>query len=95
MAKAGVGPLTRSLARELAEDRINVNNVAPGLIQMTMTQDMLDDPKQAETAMQAIPWHRARQPEEIARVVLFLCSRQASFITGANLRIDGGSVTTV
>ncbi len=90
MAKAGIGSLTRSLARELAEDRINVNNVAPGLIQTPMTQETLDDPKKAEASMQAIPWHRAGQPEEIARVVLFLASDDGDYVTGQTWTMDGG-----
>ena len=90
MAKAGVGSLTRSLARELAEDRINVNNVAPGLIQTPMTQEALDDPKKAESSMQAIPWHRPGQPEEIARVVLFLASDDGDYVTGQTWVMDGG-----
>lgn len=90
MAKAGVGSLTRSLARELAEDRINVNNVAPGLIQTPMTQDRLDDPGKAEASMKAIPWHRPGQPEEIARVVLFLASDDGDYVTGQTWTMDGG-----
>lgn len=90
MAKAGLGSLTRSLSRELAEDRINVNNVAPGLIQTPMTQETLDDPKKAEKSMQSIPWHRPGQPEEIARVVLFLACDDGDYVTGQTWVMDGG-----
>ncbi len=90
MAKAGIGSLTRSLSRELAEDRINVNNVAPGLIQTPMTQEALDDPEKAKTSMEAIPWHRPGQPEEIARVVLFLASDDGDYVTGQTWVMDGG-----
>jgi glucose 1-dehydrogenase len=90
MAKAGIGSLTRSLARELAEDRINVNNVAPGLIETPMTQETLANPKKAEASMQAIPWHRPGQPEEIARVVLFLASDDGDYVTGQTWTMDGG-----
>lgn len=90
MAKAGVGSLARSLARELAEDRINVNNVAPGLIETPMTEATLDGPKKADSSMAAIPWHRPGQPEEIARVVLFLASDDGDYVTGQTWVMDGG-----
>ncbi|HTH60001.1 MAG TPA: glucose 1-dehydrogenase [Paraburkholderia sp.] len=90
MAKAGVGSLTRSLSREVAEDRINVNNIAPGLIQTPMTQKRLDDPDKREQSMSVIPWHRPGQPEEIARVALFLASDDGDYVTGQTWTIDGG-----
>ncbi|RAC32670.1 glucose 1-dehydrogenase, partial [Burkholderia multivorans] len=68
IAKAGLGSLARSLSREVAEDRINVNNIAPGLIDTPMTRDRLNDPQQRDASMSVIPWHRPGQPEEIARV---------------------------
>jgi glucose 1-dehydrogenase len=90
MSKAGLGSLARSLSRELAEDRINVNNIAPGLIQTPMTQERLDDPDKREQSMQRIPWHRAGQPEEIARLALFLACDDGDYVTGQTWTIDGG-----
>ncbi|MGG1943973.1 3-oxoacyl-ACP reductase family protein [Trinickia sp. NRRL B-1857] len=90
MAKAGVGSLTRSLSREVAEDKINVNNIAPGLIQTPMTQSRLDDPAKRDKSFGVIPWHRAGQPEEIARVALFLASDDGDYVTGQTWTIDGG-----
>jgi len=90
MAKAGVGSLTRSLSRELAEDKINVNNIAPGLIQTPMTQSRLDDPAKRDKSFSVIPWHRAGQPEEIAGVALFLASDDGDYVTGQTWTIDGG-----
>jgi NAD(P)-dependent dehydrogenase (short-subunit alcohol dehydrogenase family) len=58
MAKAGVNSLVRSLSRELADHRVNVNAIAPGLIATPMTQDRLDDPEKREKSMKAIPWSR-------------------------------------
>jgi len=81
-ARGGVGSLTLSLALELAEDRINVNNVAPGLIPKPTTQETLDDPNKAENSRASIPWHRPRQPDEIARVELFLASDDGDYVTG-------------
>lgn len=90
MAKAGIGSLTRSLAVEVAEDKINVNNIAPGLIQTPMTQERLDDPEKREASFKEIPWHRAGQPEEIARLALFLASDDGDYVTGQTWTIDGG-----
>ncbi|MER2269345.1 SDR family NAD(P)-dependent oxidoreductase [Methylobacterium oxalidis] len=90
MSKAGVGSLTRSLARELAEDKINVNNVAPGLIQTPMTQKRFEQPEKIEASLEKIPWHRAGQPDEIAKVALFLASDDADYVTGQTWVVDGG-----
>lgn len=90
MAKAGLGSLTRSLAVELAELRINVNNIAPGMIETPMTQDRLDDPKKREASMKEIPWHRPGQPHEIAQLALFLASDFGDYVTGQTWVIDGG-----
>ena len=90
MSKAGVGSLCRSLSRELAEDRINVNNVAPGLIETPMTADRFDHPEVLEKSLERIPWHRAGQPDEIAGAILYLASDDADYVTGHTLVVDGG-----
>ncbi|MDN8006351.1 SDR family oxidoreductase [Burkholderia multivorans] len=90
IAKAGLGSLARSLSREVAEDRINVNNIAPGLIDTPMTRDRLNDPQQRDASMSVIPWHRPGQPEEIALVALFLASDDGDYVTGQTWTIDGG-----
>jgi glucose 1-dehydrogenase len=90
MAKAGLGSLTRSLSREVADDKINVNNIAPGLIETPMTQSRLEDPAKRDQSFQVIPWHRAGQPREIAHVALFLASDHGDYVTGQTWTIDGG-----
>ncbi|GJE17889.1 SDR family NAD(P)-dependent oxidoreductase [Methylobacterium marchantiae] len=90
MSKAGVGSLCRSLSRELAEDRINVNNVAPGLIETPMTSDRFENPDKLENSLAHIPWHRAGQPDEIAKAILYLASDDADYVTGHTLVVDGG-----
>ncbi len=90
MSKAGVGSLCRSLSRELAEDKINVNNVAPGLIETPMTSDRFEDPAVLEASLAKIPWHRAGQPDEIAKAILYLACGDSDYVTGHTLVVDGG-----
>lgn len=89
-SKAAVVMLTKVLALELAEHRINVNCIAPGLVEVHSTVSPLTvDYTAALTA--SIPWGRAGQPADIAAAALFLASGDADFITGAVLSVDGGS----
>lgn len=90
MSKAGLGSFSRSLAIELAEHKINVNNIAPGLIQTPMTKERIDDPQKREASMKEIPWHRPGQPVEIARLALFLASEFGDYVTGQTWTMDGG-----
>jgi 3-oxoacyl-[acyl-carrier protein] reductase len=87
-AKAGVGGLSRALARELASRNITVNCVAPGMIDTVMTQSL---PEAQQAALLAhIPLGRLGQPEDIAAAVAFLASPAAAYITGATLHVNGG-----
>ncbi len=89
-AKAGVAGMTRSLARELGARSITVNCVAPGFIQTDMTEGL---PETAKTALLAsIPLGRLGQADEVAHAVAFLASRQAGYITGTELHVNGGMV---
>jgi 3-oxoacyl-[acyl-carrier protein] reductase len=87
-AKAGVIGLTKSTARELASRGINVNAVAPGFIDTDMTGKLNDEIK--ETLMKQIPLGRFGQPQDIAKLVLFLASDESSYMTGQTLHVDGG-----
>lgn len=88
-SKAGVMGLTRSLARELAPRRIRVNTIVPGPTDTPMMAGIPDEWMQAMIA--AIPLGRLCQPDEVARVAVFLASDDASFITGQNITVNGGS----
>lgn len=88
-AKGGVRNLTTTLALEVAEKNINVNNIAPGMVLTPMNQGALDDPELLKRKVQAIPMKRAAKPEEIAYVALFLASDQARYIHGATIVVDG------
>ena len=82
------------MAIELAEYGIRVNDVAPGMILTPMNQESKDDPKKRKEKEAKIPIKRAGQPEDIANMVLFLCSDDASYCTGASFFVDGGWMLT-
>lgn len=87
-AKGGVIALTKSLAREMARYRINVNCVCPGPTDTPLFQAQAD--KLKEALIKAIPFRRLATPDEVAAPVLFLASEPASFITGQVISVSGG-----
>jgi len=87
-AKAGILGLTKSAAREYATRGITVNAVAPGLIESEMTAGM--EGKAFQQALQLIPAGRPGTSEEVAEAVAFLASREAGYITGQVLHVNGG-----
>ena len=90
-AKGGVVAMTRQLAAEGAPHGIRANCVSPGMIRTPATQgDLLAPDSPMRTIARAIPLGRIGTPEEVARCALFLASDEASYVTGANLVVDGG-----
>ena len=87
-AKAGVGGLTRALAREIGSRSITVNCVAPGFIDTDMTKTLSDEQRAA--LLQSIPLGRLGSPDDVAAAVCFLASPAAAYITGATLHVNGG-----
>jgi 3-oxoacyl-[acyl-carrier protein] reductase len=86
--KAALDGFTRSLARELGPRNIRVNSVAPGYFESEMVSGL--EPAQKDRIARRTPLRRLARIEEIAAVVYFLASDQASFITGQTLVVDGG-----
>lgn len=87
-AKAGVVALTQSLAKEVARIGITVNAVCPGYIETDALRAMSDEEK--KSAQFRVPMRRLGKPAEVAAAVKFLASAEASYITGAVLKVDGG-----
>jgi L-xylulose reductase len=92
-SKSGLLMLTRAFALELAPHRIRVNGIAPGVTETGMNVAVRTDPDAASGLVSAIPMGRFADPDEQAAGVCFLASEEASYITGAVLRIDGGWLT--
>ena len=87
-SKAGIIGLTKALARELGTRGVRANVVAPGYVDTRLTQVIADEMK--ELMLANTPLGRFGRPEDIAGAVRFLCSEEASFITGEVLLVDGG-----
>jgi 3-oxoacyl-[acyl-carrier protein] reductase len=87
-SKAGMIGFTKSLARELGSRGVRANVVAPGYVHSRLTEVIPDDAR--ELMLQNTPLGRFGEPHDVARAVRFLCSDEASFITGEVLLVDGG-----
>lgn len=89
-SKGGLKMLTRNLAVELAPHGITINNVAPGAIETPINTKLLNDPEKLSALLSNIPLGRLGQPNDVASLVEFLASDDASYITGSTFFVDGG-----
>jgi glucose 1-dehydrogenase len=89
-AKGGVRMLVRSLAQELAPERIRVNAIAPGAIRTPINRQAWDSDAALEKLLRLIPYGRIGEPEDVARAAVWLASDAADYVTGTTLFVDGG-----
>ena len=89
-AKGGVVNFTRSVADDLAPYNVRVNSICPGFVDTPMIEEAMEDEEFKDHIMSETPLGRVADPEEIANAVYFIASDEASYITGANIPVDGG-----
>jgi NAD(P)-dependent dehydrogenase (short-subunit alcohol dehydrogenase family) len=82
--------LTKQMALDLSSENIRVNAVAPATVETPLSSVRLADPEVALRMKKAFPMGRWGQPEDVGNMILFLCSDEASFLTGAVYLVDGG-----
>lgn len=88
-AKAAIRNLAYTMALELADRELTVNNIAPGMILTPINEKVIKDPERLKRAEGIIPFHRGGTPEEVANVALFLASGASSYVTGSTYTVDG------
>tara|TARA_Y100000004_G_C8923464_1_gene416521 strand:- start:387 stop:1076 length:690 start_codon:yes stop_codon:yes gene_type:complete len=91
MSKSGINGLTKSLSVELARDNILVNSVSPGFTNTELTKSILSTEDMKELSSQ-VPMKRFAEVEEISKVVMFLCSDWNTYLTGQDIKVDGGFI---
>lgn len=88
--KAGIIAFSKALSRELGPSNIRVNTICPGFIDTKMNSNLSQEDR--EEFISQIPLMRAGMPSDIADLVLFLINKKAGYITGANIKVDGGYI---
>ena len=89
-SKSGIAGITKAFANELAKERINANAIAPGYIATENTRPIREDAKRNESILVRIPEARWGQPDDIAAPILFLASKDADYMNGTIMNVDGG-----
>jgi 2-deoxy-D-gluconate 3-dehydrogenase len=89
-SKSGIAGITKAFANELAKERCNFNAIAPGYIATENTRPIREDAKRNESILSRIPEARWGNPEDIAEPILFLASKEADYMSGTIMNVDGG-----
>jgi NAD(P)-dependent dehydrogenase (short-subunit alcohol dehydrogenase family) len=87
---ARIETLTKSIALELADKGIRVNGIVPGLVFNDINEELIEDTNKRNYKESEVPLGRIAKPQEVSKVALFLASKEASYITGAIIPVDGG-----
>lgn len=82
--------LMKTLAQELAPNKIRVNSIAPGAIKTDINRKVWSDPEQAKELLKLIPYQRIGEPEDVAKVAVWLASDDSDYVNGATIYVDGG-----
>lgn len=90
MSKSGLLQQTRSLASEWAQNNIRVNSVSPWYTQTPFVEEVINQKERYDKIIERTPMQRFASPEEVAATIAFLAMEKASFITGQNIKVDGG-----
>ena len=89
-AKGGVMLFMKTIAQELAPDKIRINSIAPGAIKTAINTEAWTDPKQKEELLKLIPYARIGNPEDIGKAAVWLASDESDYVNGETLVVDGG-----
>jgi 2-deoxy-D-gluconate 3-dehydrogenase len=89
-SKSGIAGITKAFANELAKERCNFNAIAPGYIATDNTQALRDDPVRSKSILDRIPEARWGSPDDIAGAAMFLASKDADYMNGTIMNVDGG-----
>ena len=89
-SKSGIAGITKAFANEWAKERINVNAIAPGYIATDNTKPLREDPVRSKSILDRIPEARWGKPEDVAEPILFLASKEADYMNGTIMNVDGG-----
>ncbi len=89
-SKGGVSMLMKTLAQELARQKIRVNSISPGAIKTPINYEARDTPEEVVALLKLIPYGRVGEPQDIAKAAVWLASDESDYVTGATLYVDGG-----
>jgi glucose 1-dehydrogenase len=90
ITKGGMTMMTKSLALELGQHKINVNSISPGAILTDMNRKSLSEPGNLERMLAKIPWKRIGEVEDVVGAAVYLASSESDYVTGATIYVDGG-----
>ena len=89
-SKGGIRLMMKTLAQEVANEKIRINGIAPGVIKTNINKDVWSDPKEANKVLKLVPYGRIGEPEDVARAAVWLASDESDYVTGMTLIVDGG-----